>query len=112
MDRPLTDAAVRRNRIRGVAQIAIPVAAIVAVIALLPGWMRPALDRTRIRTATARIGTIEAVISASGTVVPEIERILSSPVDARLLRIVKRPGASVHTGEPVAELDLGDARLA
>ncbi len=112
MDRPLTDADVRRNRIRGIARIALPLSAVVGAIVLLPGWMRPTLDRARIRTAIVQTGSIEAVISASGTVVPEIERILSSPVDARLLRILKRPGARVRTGEPVAELDLGDARLA
>jgi HlyD family secretion protein len=112
MDRPLTDAAVRRNRIRSSAQIALPVFAIVIVIALLPGWMQPTVNRSRIRTAVVASGPIEAVITASGTVMPEIDRILSSPVDARLLRILKRPGSPVRAGEPVAELDLGESRLA
>ena len=112
MDRPLADSTVRRNRLVGAAKIALPVAALALVLALLPGWLRPSVSRARIRTAVAQSGPIEAVIAASGTVVPEIERILSSPVDALLLRVLKRPGAAVRAGEPVAELDLGDARLA
>jgi HlyD family secretion protein len=89
-----------------------PIAAIVAVIVLLPGWMGPTVARARIRTAVVRTGPIEAVITASGTVVPEVERVLSSAVDARLLRVLKRPGAAVQKGEPVAELDLGESELA
>jgi HlyD family secretion protein len=112
MDRPLPDDAVRGNRLRGAARIVLPLVAVATVIAMLPGWMRPTLTRARIRTAVVTMGPIEAVVSASGTVVPEVERILSSPVDARLLRILKRPGTAVNTGEPVAELDLGDSRLA
>src|SRR5687768_1629055 len=112
MDRPLADDAVRRNRFRGAARIALPLAAVVTIIAMLPGWMRPTLTRARIRTAVVGVGPIDAIVSASGTVVPEVERVLSSPVDARLVRILKRPGAPVNSGEPVAELDLGDSRLA
>src|SRR5205085_3780301 len=47
-----------------------------------------------------------------GTVVPEIERVLSSPVDARVLRILKRPGARVERGDAVVELDTSESILA
>jgi HlyD family secretion protein len=112
MDRPLPDSALRNTRVRQALQIAVPLVAIVTILALLPGWMRPTLTRARIRTATVQAGAIEAVITASGTVMPEIERVLSSPVDARLLRLLKRAGATVAAGESVAELDLGESRLA
>src|SRR5688572_6697577 len=112
MDRPLPDATARRNRLRLAAQIGLPAAAIIAVLILLPGWMRPTVARARIRTAIVQTTPIEAIISAAGTVTPEVERILSSPVDARLLQVLKRPGAAVNAGEPVAELDLGDSQLA
>src|SRR5688572_3629749 len=112
MDRSLPPDAVRRNRLTRTAQIAIPVAVIVGALVLLPGWLRPSLDRTRLRTSNVTTGPLEAVVSAAGTVVPAVERVLSSPVDARLLRLLKRPGAPVTAGEPVAELDLSDSRLA
>jgi HlyD family secretion protein len=112
VDRALPDSQVRSNRLRGAIRIALPLTAIVTVIVMLPGWMRPTVSRVRIRTAVVTVGPIEAVVSASGTVVPDVERILSSPVDARLLRILKRPGTTVMSGEPVAELDLGESRLA
>jgi HlyD family secretion protein len=112
MDRPLTEAQLRRNRLRGTLKIVLPIVAVGLAVTLLPGWIRPSLERAKIRTAAVRSGPIEAVITASGTVVPEIERALSSPVDAKLLRLLKRPGAAVRSGEPVAELDLTESRLA
>ena len=111
MDRPLEDSQIRRYRIRQIAQVAVPAIALLIVIALLPGWIRPSVKRGSIRTAVARLGPIEAVITGSGTVVPEIERALSSPVDAKLLHLLKRPGAAVTAGEPVAELDLAESEL-
>jgi HlyD family secretion protein len=57
-------------------------------------------------------GPVDAMIMASGTIVPEIERVLSSPVDARVLRILKRPGARVERGDAVVELDTSESVLA
>jgi HlyD family secretion protein len=112
MDRELPDTARRRARLGTVARIGLPSAAVVAMVVLLPGWMRPAIARVDVRTAVVQAGPIDAVVTAAGTVMPAVERILSSPVDARLLRILKRPGSTVTTGEPVAELDLTDTQLA
>ena len=49
---------------------------------------------------------------ASGTVVPEVERVLSSPLDARVLRLLQRPGAHLKRGDPVVELDVSESVLA
>jgi HlyD family secretion protein len=49
---------------------------------------------------------------ASGTVTPEIEQVISSPFDARVLKILKRPGAQLSKGEPILLLDLNESKLA
>src|SRR5438132_187894 len=100
MDRDLASADTRRRRIARLAKIGAPVAGIGAVLVFLPGWMRPTLARDRVRTSVVTSGPIESVITASGIVVPEIERVLASPLDARVLRILRRPGAAVKQGEP------------
>ena len=82
------------------------------VVVWLPGWMRPSVSRARIRTALVTTGPVEAVIMASGTVVPEVERVLSSPLDARVLRMLQRPGAHLKRGDPVVELDVSESVLA
>ena len=43
--------------------------------------------------------------------VPQFEQILFSPVDTRLLRILRKPGDRLQQGEPIVELDLNAARL-
>ena len=64
------------------------------------------------RTAVADAGPIEAVITATGTVVPEVEQVVSSPVDARVLRILKRTGATLKKGDPLVTLDISETQLA
>jgi HlyD family secretion protein len=112
VDRPLDALFVRRRfQRRGVlAVLLISIAAFGFTWA--PSFLRPSISRSEIRIARVQRGAVEAVISATGIVVPEVERVLSTPVDARVVRILKRPGASVVEGEPIVELDLSVAKLA
>jgi HlyD family secretion protein len=112
MDRPLDGDFVRRRFQRRLLLALGLVSLASAVFAWGPDLVRPTLRRDRIRTARVVRGPIEAVISASGTVLPEVERVLASPVEARVLRIVKRPGAAIASGEAVVDLDLTSSRLA
>src|SRR5215208_219858 len=112
MDRPLSPEVQRQDRLRRVLKIAVPALLLALVLAALPGWIRPTVTRARIRTARVTAGPIEAVITASGTVVPEVERVLSSPLDARVLRILQRPGTPLKQGDAVVELDISESVLA
>ncbi len=112
VDRPLAAEVQRQDRRRRVVQIALPILVLGAIIVWLPGWMRPAVSRERIRTAKVTSGPIDAVIMATGTVVPEVERVLSSPLDARVLRILQRPGTQLKQGDAVVELDVSESVLA
>jgi HlyD family secretion protein len=76
-----------------------------------PAWIRPTVHRNRIRTAKVERGEIESGISASGTVVPEFEAVLSSPIDARVIRILKRAGDAVSSGDAIIELDVSSSQL-
>ena len=112
MDRPIDEALRRGRTIRRVAWSATAVVAVVAVFAWGPGWIRPSISRDRLRTARVDVGPVEAVITASGVVVPEVEEVVSSPVDARVLRILKRPGATIASGDRLLELDTSESALA
>lgn len=82
----------------------------VVLFVLLPGWLRPSVDRSRLRTATVDRGPVEGTVEASGTVVPAFEKALSSPVEARVERILARPGDQVAPGEEIVELDTAASR--
>lgn len=112
MDRPLDAEFVadqRRRRIRLAA--AVVVASLIAWFAF-PYWFGPSIARDRVRLARVERGDLAASLSASGTVLPESEQALTSPVEARVLRVLKRPGATLAAGEPILELDVAPARLA
>ncbi len=112
MDREIDSGFRRRQRIR---KTALALGA-VAMIGVAYFWgtrfIQPSVARDRIRTARVEKGPVEAVITAEGTVVPEIEQVLSSPVNARVLRILKRPGSVLSKGDPIFELDLNETKLA
>jgi HlyD family secretion protein len=74
-------------------------------------WMRPSVRRERIRIARVEHGPIEATLTSSGTVVPEFEQVLSSPIDSRVVRILKRPGNPLRKGEAIMELDVSQSQL-
>jgi len=76
-----------------------------------PALLRPSIHRSKIRTARVDRGPVEAGISASGTVVPEFEAVLSSPIDARVIRVLKQTGAAVSVGDPIIELDRSGSQL-
>ena len=111
MDRPLAPEIPQRQRRRRLALGG--TAACVAVVAYLwlPSIVGPAVSRDRIRTARVERGVVDATIAATGLVVPEIEQVLASPVDARVLRVLERPGAHLTAGQPILELDVSQARL-
>jgi HlyD family secretion protein len=112
MDREL-DSKTRRSKMFKRISFAV-VLLLVSSVALIwgPDWIRPSVHRSRIRTAIVDRGAIEAGLSASGIVMPEFEAVLSSPIDARVIRILKRAGAAVSAGDPIIELDISDSQLA
>jgi HlyD family secretion protein len=77
-----------------------------------PRLLKPTLNRARVRTARVDFGSMEATLSASGIVVPEFEQVISSPINARVTKILKRPGDELKKGEPIIELDVSESVLA
>ena len=86
--------------------------AAVGLLAVASSLIRPSISRAAITTARVMRGRIEATIQATGTVLPETERVLSSPLDARIVRVLRRPGSVLEEGEPILELDLSEPTLA
>ncbi|HEX5041502.1 MAG TPA: HlyD family efflux transporter periplasmic adaptor subunit [Candidatus Polarisedimenticolaceae bacterium] len=111
MDREIPVEERRRRTLRRVAFAAPVVVACGALLLWLPALFSPTLSRTQVRTAKVERGRLEAVVEGSGTVVPAFERSLPSPLDARVLRILKHPGDAVAAGDPVLDLDTSAARL-
>lgn len=112
MDRPIDPLFKRRQALRRVAFSIFGFAIVVAVFTAARAWITPSLSRNSIRTARVDVGPIESTITASGTVVPELEQVFSSPIDSRVLKILKRPGDQLHRGDAIVQLDVSQSVLA
>lgn len=83
-----------------------------AALAYGPRLLKPTIGRAEFRTARVEAGPIEATINSTGVVVPDFEQVISSPVNGRILRVLKRPGDPVRRGDAILELDVSEATLA
>ncbi len=111
VDRPLDTAVRRRAQLRRW----LPATAVLVLLATGLVWgadlLRPSVRRDRVRTARVEVGPLEASLTASGTVVPAIEHVLSSPIDARVLERRRRVGDPVEPGDVIVHLDASDSEL-
>jgi HlyD family secretion protein len=111
MDREIAPAVRQRALIRKIAT-AVAVAAIVIVaFIVIVGWLSPSIRQRDVQTAVVERGDVEAVVQASGVIVPDIEQVVSSPVEARVLRIDRRAGERVKAGDTLLTLDTLATRL-
>jgi len=111
MDRELPAHVRRRHRIKQILRVVVGAAAALGLLVWLTGMLKPTLKRARIRTATVERGPLESVITAAGTVQPANEQAISSPIEARILRVLHQPGAVLEAGEPILELDASQPAL-
>jgi len=111
VDRPIDDAVRRRAQLRRW----LPVTAVLILLATALVWgadlLRPSVNRSSIRTVRVEVGPLEASLTASGTVLPAIEHVVSSPIDARVLQRLRRVGDTVAPGDVIVNLDASESEL-
>jgi len=111
MDRELPTSVLRKKRVTRI------IVAVAALLVLIGGFLglrallRQTLERARLLTSIAEVGTIEATVSASGVVVPEYEQILTAPVTSTIGSLHIRSGDSVHAGQSILQLNTEQLRL-
>lgn len=111
MDREIAPEVRRRARTRRITVSLIAVAAVIFTVAATVEFLRPGIARRDIQTAVVTRGDVEATIQASGIVMPEVEQVVSSPVEARVLRVHRRAGDPVRVGDELLTLDTSATRL-
>ncbi len=111
MDREIAPEERRRKVVRRVIVAAIAVAALAFFFAATLEWLRPSIDRRDVQIARVERGAVAATLEANGTVVPLLEQVVSSPVEARVLRIERRAGDRVKAGDELLTLDTAQAAL-
>jgi HlyD family secretion protein len=111
MDRPIEPEVRRKRNVRRGAIAILGLAAVIFLVHATVSWLRPSVPRKDIELARVETGSVDASLPASGTIVPAFEQVVSSPVDARVLRILHRAGDHVHPGDELVALDTSASKL-
>src|SRR5688500_18338730 len=111
MDRPL-DPGFRSRQLRQRIVVAlIALAAVAGAIAISRSAITPSVDRSLLRIARVERGPVAAGLAASGTVVPALETVIASPIEARVMQVIRQAGAAVGPGDHIVLLDGSSAEL-
>ncbi len=105
-DRTLTSAEQRRLRLRRARPWLVGGVALAVLYGVLRLVIDPTVQRADVRTAPVEAGPVEASIQVTGTVVPLLESVITSPVAARVVAVRRPAGDTVAAGETVVELDV------
>lgn len=111
MDREISRTERRSRRLRRLLGAGLAVAGLIGGYLVLNHLFRPSAERRRIQVETVARGAIDETLEASGTVVPGEERLMTSAVDARVLKVLRHAGAAIEPGDPIVQLDVSSVAL-
>ena len=106
MDREIPKEIRKKERNKKIIRFSAIAVTIVVVISILISLMRTGVKKKDIILSAVDQGTIEVSVSASGTVAPAFEEIITSPINSRIVEVYRRGGDSVDVGTPILKLDL------
>ncbi|PVY41343.1 efflux RND transporter periplasmic adaptor subunit [Pontibacter virosus] len=112
MDRELSASTRQAQKRKRFWQLGIAAALVAVAIFGFRSLITPSIAQSDIRTAVVEEGPVVATITASGTVVPEHEQVITSPIQARIEQVVHTTGEQVQPGEQILLLDRGYTQLA
>lgn len=105
MDRELSPETKLKAKRRIYLQVGLVALLLLAGLAGFRLVLKPTLKRADIKTAVASLGSIEASLTATGVVVPEKEEVITSPIEAKIERVLHRAGEEVNPDESILQLD-------
>ncbi len=112
MDRALSATAKQAGRRKRLWRVGLFVALLLTAIFGFRSLLTSSLSRSEIRTAAVERGTVVATLTATGTVVPENEQVITSPIQARIERVVRHTGEQVQPDDQILLLDRSFTQLA
>jgi HlyD family secretion protein len=105
MDTVLAPEIRKKQKVRKTGKIVLLAAGLSFLVFLLYYFLSPSIKASEIITAATERGRLEASLTASGTVVPPYEQVISSPILSRIEAVIKNEGDPVKAGDPILTLD-------
>ncbi len=106
MDRELPIEKVRQRKRRKFIIGGSIVLGLLIVLFLFNQFITIPVKRSEIIIAEASTGNINATLNATGTVQPEFEEVITSPVATQIRKVLAPTGSSIDSGVSILELDL------
>jgi HlyD family secretion protein len=105
MDRAIPTTTHRRRQLRAWLLGLGALAALLAAGFGLRAVLQPSLRRIDLLTAPVETGDVDATLTASGTIIPGREVVITSPIQSTVRRVALAVGARVQPGQTIVELD-------
>jgi HlyD family secretion protein len=105
MDRELPARVIRTRRIKMLLGVASIVVLFVFSVWAIRWVTERSVKRSRIRTAVAEIGSLDATVTASGIVIPAFEQAITSPVRTTVESVFVETGDHVTKDQALMSLD-------
>ncbi len=105
MDRNISDSEVNKGRALSIIKYVIIIGALFAALWWGQGFLKKSGDRSDFYIVSVERGDIQNTLTATGTVVPSVERQINSPVSTEIKKVVKSTGEFVKKGDLILELD-------
>ena len=105
MDRRIPDEIVAKRRRKYVISAVAVVFIVIASMVGLSVLFSPRIDGARIAVSVAESGNIESSVTASGTVIPQYELAVTSPVETNIISIFHIAGEILKKGDQLIRLN-------
>lgn len=105
MDQELSKEYKRRQRIKKLLSALAGAFLIAITLFGFRTLIKPEIAAGSIMISVAETGSLEAVVSASGIVVPRYEQVITSPVQTNIISIYHKAGEKIKTGDQIIKLN-------
>ncbi|NQT96827.1 MAG: HlyD family efflux transporter periplasmic adaptor subunit [Candidatus Marinimicrobia bacterium] len=105
MDRELTTKQLLQRRFKTILRSIILILIIIIGFFSLRSIFTPSLEKSKIIIAIAERSRIEDAISASGTVIPAFEQVITSPIKSTVVEVYHQAGEKIAAGSAILKLN-------
>ena len=105
MDRPVSKEHKRKLLIKQISLVSLIIIVPLLVTLFLKSVFIPSVSFSKVAVASVDKGDIQVTVQGSGVVIPAYEELITSPFRSNVLKILKSPGAKVHTGDTLVLLN-------
>lgn len=105
LDRELTTKQLLQRRFKTILRSIILILIIIIGFFSLRSIFTPSLEKSKIIIAIAERSRIEDAISASGTVIPAFEQVITSPIKSTVVEVYHQAGEKIAAGSAILKLN-------